>query len=440
MNGHTVLEPPRLGPRRVRRNPLTADPLALLLPGRPLSPEAFLERLDLPRPGRGSGPRLPLSGDDLTLLREMREDRSPAVPFDADPGVRRAPAPPPSAGALASAGRVRKAAVQAMGELFDSPFGIPREALGAVVAQTPAQARGIMGTVRSFNDVFIRGTSQGIDMAARGALAPFAGAVAGISQAAQELGLSPTGARRLERDLTGLMVSAGVTTGAGARGAPVRPPRPSRLLAEADRRGILDKAIRDLPPGRQANARDRLREAFREGHKTAGEAVRGAKGRMRPPAASGVSGGEIARGARPPLTELPAVSRTVNPMTADEFAKLPNQGFVDPARIRTLQRGVSSQFNPSRSMGSSPTLLDTVNQLRANAVVADRIPPVRIFERNGQVFTLDHRRIVAHRLAGVRVRFRKSSVEDVIKELHGKLDTKDEGLSIRIRVGSKRRK
>lgn len=287
MNGLLASGPSRLGPRRVRRNASPVDPLAPLVPGAPLSPEAFIDRLNLPRPRRGSGYRLPLSADDLSLLREIRETRAFVVPFDGDPGVVRPPAAPPEPGMLPSARRVWDAATRAIAQVTDGPYGIPREAFGGMVAQTPAQARGVMGAVRALNEAIIVQGSRSLDAASRLLAAPFAGAVAGISQAAQEMGASRTDARRLERDLTGLMVAFGVATGTGTRGTPFRVPRPNRLLAEADRRGILDRAVRALPPDRRAGAMEQLREAFREGHDAAGEAARSARTAAGTPAASG---------------------------------------------------------------------------------------------------------------------------------------------------------
>lgn len=273
MNGLPASGLSRLGPRRARRNASPVDLLAPLVPGAPLSPEAFLDRLDLPRSRRGSGYRLPLSADDLSLLREIRETPTLVVPFDGDPGIVRPPAAPPERGMLPSARRVWDAATRAMAQVTDGPYGIPREAFGGMVAQTPAQARGVMGAVRAFNEATIVQGIRSLDAASRLLAAPFVGAVAGISQAAQEMGASRTDARRLERDLTGLMVSFGVATGTGTRGAPFRAPRPNRLLAEADRRGILDRATRALPPDRRVGAMEQLRKAFREGHKAAGEAA-----------------------------------------------------------------------------------------------------------------------------------------------------------------------
>lgn len=64
MNRQLVSGPPLFGPRRIGRNLLIADPLSPALSRGRLSPEAFLNRLDMPLRRRGDGYsyRLPLSG------------------------------------------------------------------------------------------------------------------------------------------------------------------------------------------------------------------------------------------------------------------------------------------------------------------------------------------------------------------------------------------
>ncbi|GAB6052269.1 hypothetical protein JCM17960_10890 [Magnetospira thiophila] len=63
------------------------------------------------------------------------------------------------------------------------------------------------------------------------------------------------------------------------------------------------------------------------------------------------------------------------------------------------------------------------------------IPPVRIAEIDGQVYTLDHRRVVAYREAGKPIPYRKATAEEVREALgkQDKMTTRNEGMEIRIR-------
>lgn len=72
---------------------------------------------------------------------------------------------------LPSARRVWDAATRAMAQVTDGPYGIPREAFGGMVAQTPAQARGVMGAVRALNEAIIVQGSRSLDAAGEAARA-----------------------------------------------------------------------------------------------------------------------------------------------------------------------------------------------------------------------------------------------------------------------------
>lgn len=125
-------------------------------------------------------------------------------------------------------------------------------------------------------------------------------------------------------------------------------------------------------------------------------------------------------------------------MTVEDFEKLPQSGVVDANRIRTLQAGVSPAFKRDPARGKKPRLIDTTNQLRAAPAFSEELLPIRIFRHDDGVYTLDHRRLVAHRLAGVPARYRMATAEEVAKELPDKMDpTGDGGITIKIRAGRK---
>jgi hypothetical protein len=331
--------------------------------------------------------------------------------------------------------RIGRAARNAVRELFEPPLGISRESLGSLVARTPEETRGVAGLIRGFNEMLLSDGSAALDAAGRAMLAPIAGGIAAVGQAAQEAGMSRTDARRLERDLNALAVSLGVVTGAAMGGRP-GVPRPERILAEANARGMLDTALHDLPREARPVAKQRLGEAFKEGERVGSEA---AKARNEPSAkptpetaTKAVAANEPSK---PPLTKLPAESKVTSPMTVEEFEKLPQSGVVDASRIRTLQAGASRKFKPDPTTGEIYNVLDTTNRLRKEPEFSNKLPPIRIFRHGAGIYTLDHRRLVAHRLADVPIRYRLATSQEVAKELGQKLDAESgDGLSIRIRI------
>ena len=128
---------------------------------------------------------------------------------------------------------------------------------------------------------------------------------------------------------------------------------------------------------------------------------------------------------------LPDVSRTRDPMTPDAFRKLPDSGTIDPFRIRSAQDSVRKTFRDRRS------LEEMIEGLRSGKVRPEDTPPIVIVEADGKVITLDHRRLVAFREAGINIHYRKATLKEIWKALkkQGKETTIDDGMSIRIRKG-----
>ncbi len=98
----------------------------------------------------------------------------------------------------------------------------------------------------------------------------------------------------------------------------------------------------------------------------------------------------------------------------------------DPWSIRFSQDSIKGTFKDGKS------IQDVIDDLRAGHLSADDLPPLRIFEREGKLFTLDNRRLYAFQLAGVPVLTVQASPEDIAAE-GWKLTTRNEGTSIRIR-------
>jgi phage-Barnase-EndoU-ColicinE5/D-RelE like nuclease1 len=135
---------------------------------------------------------------------------------------------------------------------------------------------------------------------------------------------------------------------------------------------------------------------------------------------------------KPLLTELPEFSYTVNPMQADEFRKLPQRGKVNPHRIRTSQDTNEDKFRLEKGDEQKKSVLEMANELRTIPGKEDKISEIRIFERDGKVYSLDHRRLVSHRLAEMPIRFRTANPREIKREMIRKFSTKDDGMSIRI--------
>ncbi|MCB1154472.1 hypothetical protein KDL45_12535, partial [bacterium] len=160
---------------------------------------------------------------------------------------------------------------------------------------------------------------------------------------------------------------------------------------------------------------------------------RGRKGRPGHPSRKASQDGNRKRSASDDDIALPSKSVTVNPYTVDEFRALPQSGTLDPKRIRTMQNSVNDEFRDGRR------LVDTIKELKSGETKTIHIDPIRIGEIDGQVFTLDHRRVVAHRLAGIPIKYRKVTPAEIKRaqkgwknRKKGKMTTNDNGMSIRI--------
>jgi hypothetical protein len=99
---------------------------------------------------------------------------------------------------------------------------------------------------------------------------------------------------------------------------------------------------------------------------------------------------------------------------------------IDPQAVRFTQQTVGYRFR------DGTTIDDLAESLRTGRIDPDDVPPIRIFERGGLLFTLDNRRLEAFRRARVDIPFRRATPREVISE-GWKLTTTTEGRSIRIR-------
>jgi hypothetical protein len=104
------------------------------------------------------------------------------------------------------------------------------------------------------------------------------------------------------------------------------------------------------------------------------------------------------------------------------------KGYRDPLKIRYSQNNIKSKF----SNGS--TIKELTNGLKSGKIKPEDIPPIRLIKKDGKWFSIDNRRLKAFKDAGVNVRTRKATkneIADAIKKK--KFSTTNDGSSIRVR-------
>jgi hypothetical protein len=188
-------------------------------------------------------------------------------------------------------GRIFDAGRAVVEDIFAEPLGISRENLGPLANQTPEQAhQPILGPLRAFNEVLIRGTTAAGDLALRGVTAVAQGGVAAATQTLKELGVSDTTANQFMRDANvALLTVQEFVPGAGrypvsrvrtSRAKPEAPkagervepvlegaPKPANMPAKAETQldlfdEAVDRAVAELPKEKQAAARAEVKAAI----------------------------------------------------------------------------------------------------------------------------------------------------------------------------------
>ena len=102
----------------------------------------------------------------------------------------------------------------------------------------------------------------------------------------------------------------------------------------------------------------------------------------------------------------------------------------DAKTIRFTQDSISNEFK--KGQGSLKGLID---DLKSGKVSSDDIPPIRVFEKDGKIYTLDNRRLKVFQEAEVPIRIQKATAKEVADELPGKFSTVTDGLTIKVRGG-----
>jgi hypothetical protein len=164
----------------------------------------------------------------------------------------------------------------AVTELFEGSYGIAHEELGSLVNQSKEDVNTpVFGFIRTFNEVLIEGGSQLGDMALRTVAAPFVGGIAAVGQTAVELGMTPTDARRLVRDLYIFMeVSLAEIGGGSTTAARVHTRVPSykrrarntgSLIEQMEQAGSLDDFLSQFPTDQHAAILKQIQRNYEQG-------------------------------------------------------------------------------------------------------------------------------------------------------------------------------
>ena len=109
-------------------------------------------------------------------------------------------------------------------------------------------------------------------------------------------------------------------------------------------------------------------------------------------------------------------------LTQADFVKLPGSGKLDPKQVRFSQDRISNRFRNGKS------LRETIAGLKDGSINPSSIKPIRIVVRDGQVYTLDNRRLYVYQQAGVDIRFER--LDKIPKNELRKFSTVNEGTSV----------
>ncbi len=104
------------------------------------------------------------------------------------------------------------------------------------------------------------------------------------------------------------------------------------------------------------------------------------------------------------------------------------EGVMDPSTIRFTQDSASQSF---RRGGSVSGMAD---DLRLNPGHADSVPPIRLVEHEGSMFSLDNRRLIAFQEAGVPVPYRMATPREINRLWDEHFTTLNGGTSIQLRL------
>ncbi len=84
------------------------------------------------------------------------------------------------------------------------------------------------------------------------------------------------------------------------------------------------------------------------------------------------------------------------------------------------------------SFSDGTPLQNTIDALKSGGLKPEQIDPIRIFEKDGKIFTLDNRRLFAAHQAGTKVNTRRATQKEISREFSRKFTTKSDGLIVSV--------
>ena len=113
---------------------------------------------------------------------------------------------------------------------------------------------------------------------------------------------------------------------------------------------------------------------------------------------------------------------------------LSGKGRIDPNKVRFMQDSISSDIRDKD--GKSYPLDTFVKGLKDGTIKSENVEPIRIFEKDRQLYTLDNRRLQAYQEAGVQAPYRTATPDEIANNAW-KFTTKNQGTSVIIRNSKK---
>ncbi len=103
---------------------------------------------------------------------------------------------------------------------------------------------------------------------------------------------------------------------------------------------------------------------------------------------------------------------------------------MDPSDIRFTQDSISNTFQDGSAVD------DMVNGLKNGTIDPKNVKPIRVFQQNGKIYSLDNRRLYAFKQAGmdnIRVKWVNPKNKTISQKIAMHFTTKTDGLSIIMR-------
>jgi hypothetical protein len=147
--------------------------------------------------------------------------------------------------------------------------------------------------------------------------------------------------------------------------------------------------------------------------------------RMAYDAAAGLAGGALGY-ASMPKAPFGATKTSGQPVPSSTRPPAPATNTVDPNTVRFSQDSARATFRDGRSVA------DMSADLKSGALNPSDVPPIRLVDQGGELFTLDNRRLIAFQDAGVQVPFRMATASEITKDAF-KFTSQNGGTSIQLR-------